>query len=243
MAWNTTQPAFIWVQTKPENFAYFNHWMAAQRHGMPTWLDVYPVEGTAQHLGPEEPLFVDVGGGLGQQCIALRERFPHLSGKVILQDIPQTLTHAIRHDRVEIMEQDFFEPQPIKGTDAARHYSTSSSPIPQRSQADRSSGAKFYYMRNILHDYPDKQCLIILKNTIAAMGKGSVLLVDDMVLPNSGIHWQAAQLDMAMMTAMAAVERTKEQWYTLLESAGLKINKIWTYTTSLQDSIVEAVLP
>lgn len=98
-------------------------------------------------------------------------------------------------------------------------------------------------MRNILHDYPDKQCRTILQNTIAAMGKGSVILVDDMVLPNSGIHWQATQLDMAMMTGMAAGERTKEQWYALLESVGLKINKIWTYTTSLQDSIIEAVLP
>ena len=114
-AWNTTEPAFIWVQTKPENFAHFNRWMAAQRHGMPTWLDVYPVEEMARRRGPKEPLFVDMGGGLGHQCIALRERFPRLKGRVILQDIPQTLTHAIRDDRVEIMEQDFFHPQPIKG--------------------------------------------------------------------------------------------------------------------------------
>ena len=98
-------------------------------------------------------------------------------------------------------------------------------------------------MRNILHDYPDKQCVHILKNTIAAMGKDSVLLIDDMVLPDSGVHWQAAQLDMTMMVGMAAVERTREQWYTLLESAGLKIERIWTYTTSLQDSVIEAALP
>ena len=98
-------------------------------------------------------------------------------------------------------------------------------------------------MRNILHDYPDQQCRLILHNIIAAMEKGSRILVDDMVLPDAGIHWQAAQLDMAMMTGMAAVERTREQWYALLEGAGLKIQKIWTYTTSLQDSIIEAVLP
>ena len=98
-------------------------------------------------------------------------------------------------------------------------------------------------MRNILHDYPDQQCRLILHNTIAAMEPGSRILVDDMVLPDAGIHWQAAQLDMAMMTGMAAVERTREQWCALLESAGLKIEKIWTYTISLQDSIIEAVLP
>ena len=97
-------------------------------------------------------------------------------------------------------------------------------------------------MRNILHDYPDKQCVTILKNTMTAMKKDSKILIDDMVLPNSGVHWQSTQLDMAMMTSLAAIERTKEQWYALLERAGLKINKIWTYTTSLQDSIIEAEL-
>lgn len=97
---------------------------------MPTWLDVYPVEKMGRNLSPEEPLFVDVGGGLGHQCIALRERFPHLSGRVILQDIPQTLVHAIHHDKVEIMVQNFFEPQAIKGTAIA--------PKLQLRQADRS---------------------------------------------------------------------------------------------------------
>ena len=98
-------------------------------------------------------------------------------------------------------------------------------------------------MRNILHDFPDDKCLMILKNTMAALGTDSVILIDDMVLPNSGVHWQAAQLDMQMMTSLASIERTQEQWYVLLESVGLKIEKIWTYTMSLKDSIVEAVVP
>lgn len=96
-------------------------------------------------------------------------------------------------------------------------------------------------MRNILHDYPDEKCKIIIQNTIRAMNKDSVLLIDDMVLSNSGVHWQAAQLDLTMMTALASQERTEEQWYALLESSGLKILKIYTYTTSLQDSIIAAV--
>jgi demethylsterigmatocystin 6-O-methyltransferase len=62
-----------------------------------------------------------------------------------------------------------------------------------------------------------------------------------MVVPNSGAHWQATQLDLIMMTSLAALERTKEQWYDLIAKADLKINKIYTYTTSLQDSIIECV--
>ena len=99
--------------------------MAAQRHGMPTWLDVYPVEKKINHLSPEKPLFVDIGGGLGHQSIALRKRFPQLSDRVILQDIPQTLIHAIQDENVEIMEYDFFTEQPLKGMDVRSYYALS----------------------------------------------------------------------------------------------------------------------
>lgn len=96
-------------------------------------------------------------------------------------------------------------------------------------------------MRNIIHDYPDERAVAILKNTIAALGPDSVILIDDMVVPNSGAHWQATQIDMIMMTSLAAKERTRDQWDTLVAKAGLKINKIYTYTASLQDSIIEVV--
>jgi len=96
-------------------------------------------------------------------------------------------------------------------------------------------------MRNIIHDYPDEKAIEILKNTKAAMGSDSVILVDDMVVPNVGAHWQTTQLDMTMMTALASLERTKDMWYALMEKAGLKIVKIHTYTASLQDAIIECV--
>jgi demethylsterigmatocystin 6-O-methyltransferase len=97
-------------------------------------------------------------------------------------------------------------------------------------------------MRNILHDYPDDKCLMILKNLTTAMSKESVILIDDMVLPDSKVHWQAAQLDLVLMASLASVERTKAHWQALLDSAGLKIINIYTYTLSLQDSII-AVVP
>ncbi|KAK9329117.1 S-adenosyl-L-methionine-dependent methyltransferase [Lipomyces starkeyi] len=215
-AWNTELPAFIWVQTKSENFAHFNQFMANGRLGMPTWLDAYPYKEKAEGLKPEQPLFIDLGGGIGHQAIALREKLPDLPNKIVLQDIPQTLEHAIKHPGVEVVVQDFFQPQAI-------------------------TGARIYYMRNIIHDYPEDKAILILKNTIAAMAPDSVILIDDMVLPDSGVHWQATQIDLIMMTALASQERTREQWYDLLGMAGLKINKVYTYTASLQDSIIEAV--
>lgn len=105
-------------------------------------------------------------------------------------------------------------------------------------------GAKIYYLRNILHDNPDEQAVKILKNLVAAFGPGSTILIDEMALPNTGAHWQACQLDITMMSAVAALERTKDQWYDLIEKkAGLKIRKIYQYSLTLQDSIIEVVLP
>ncbi|QLI74708.1 Demethylsterigmatocystin 6-O-methyltransferase [Metarhizium brunneum] len=215
-AWNTDLPAFIWVQSKPENFTHFNQFMAGGRLGMPTWLDAYPYKEKTKGLKTEQPFFIDVGGGIGHQAVALREKLPELPNKIILQDIPATLEHAIKHPGIEIVAQDLFEPQTI-------------------------TNARIYYMRNIIHDYPDDKAIVILKNTITAMAPDSVILIDDMVLPDCGVPWQATQIDLVMMSTLASQERTHEQWFSLLSKAGLKINKIYTYTASLQDGIIEAV--
>lgn len=46
-------------------------------------------------------------------------------------------------------------------------------------------------MRNIIHDYPDEKAAVILRNTAAALSPDSLILIDDMVLPNSGVHLHA----------------------------------------------------
>ncbi|KAJ5921469.1 S-adenosyl-L-methionine-dependent methyltransferase [Penicillium verhagenii] len=215
-AMKTDQPAFIWLQQQPENLAYFNEYMKTNRAGMPTFLDVYPVLDRATNLGPERALFVDIGGGVGHQAVAFRQLYPQLQGRVIVQDLAPTLERALAHPEIEKMPYDFFNPQIVQ--------------------------AKFYYLRNIFHDWPDHKCREILNNTLEAMAPDSYLLVDDMVLPNTGVHWQQAQLDILMMASMGARERTQEQWHQLVEGTGLGIIKIHTYTASLQDSIIEAVL-
>lgn len=44
-------------------------------------------------------------------------------------------------------------------------------------------GARAYYLRNIMHDWPDDKCVIILQQIMKAMNKKSVILIDDMVIP------------------------------------------------------------
>ena len=90
--------------------------MAASREGQNTFLDSYPFEKELGHsLKPEISLFVDVGGGIGHQCLALKQRLPHLSGRVINQDLPPVIAQAIPHEGVEHTVHDFMAEQPIKG--------------------------------------------------------------------------------------------------------------------------------
>lgn len=102
-------------------------------------------------------------------------------------------------------------------------------------------GSKFYYLRAVLHDWPDEKCRAILRNVIAAMGDDSAILIDEMVLPDKGVHWHTTQIDLTMMAALASWERTRSQWTDLLGSVGLKIADIYTYTPSVYESVMHVV--
>ncbi|KAL3455606.1 S-adenosyl-L-methionine-dependent methyltransferase, partial [Aspergillus heterothallicus] len=218
-AFNISLPAFVWAPTQPEKFEQFNLYMKTQRDGLPEWLDVFPIVERVQQdgeLDPDQVLFVDVGGGVGHQSVALRGRLPaSVANRIILQDMEPVVRHAIPCEGVEAMAHDFWKEQPIKG-------------------------ARFYYLRLILHDYPEDKAVILLKNLVAALGPNSAILIDELVLPETGVSLYATQSDITMMSALAAQERTTGQWDALLEKAGLKVKERYVYT-SRKDTILECV--
>lgn len=110
-----TQLSFYEYAAQHESvMQYASQYMKCWHEGLKTWLDVYPLEKECCDQTPEQVLFVDVGGGFGQQCQALRERFPRLSGQVILQDLAGTLASAGDIPDVQPMVHDFFTPQPVQ---------------------------------------------------------------------------------------------------------------------------------
>ena len=91
--------------------------MAASREGQNTFLDGHPFEKELGHsLKPEISRFVDIGGGIGHQCLALKQGLPHLSGRVINQDLPPVIAQAIPCEGVEHTVHKFMAEQPIKGS-------------------------------------------------------------------------------------------------------------------------------
>ncbi|KAF4447567.1 O-methyl transferase B [Fusarium austroafricanum] len=184
------------------------------------WLSVLPLDDEVkqwQVSDPDRVLFVDIGGGMGHQCIRLRDKYPDVPGRVILQDMPITVERIPKPmpHGIEAMAYNFDEPQPIKN-------------------------AKFYYTRNVLHGLPDSGCIAALKNVAAAMDSESVLVIDDLIVPDEGACTQACQMDFIMMASIAGKKRTKDQWYKLLDAAGFKISQILTYAWPLQDSLIIA---
>ena len=100
-----------------------------------------------------------------------------------------------------------------------------------------------YYLRNILHDWPDDKSELILSQIAAAMTPGySMILVNELVMPDQGVSAIAAQLDICMMSVFAATERMDSQWAKLLDKAGLKVERTWPDTLDSAESIMKVVL-
>ncbi|KAI0532598.1 S-adenosyl-L-methionine-dependent methyltransferase [Xylaria digitata] len=215
-AFSTDLPAFAWLPTQLERFAPLQQVMTVQGTAGVPWFSVFPFE---EKLGDfvGTTAFVDVGGGFGHQCLALLADFPSLRDKIILEDLPQAFEQIpFALDGIEPKPHDFFEPQPVKG-------------------------ARFYYLRNILHDWPDDKCIAISQQLIAALGPKSQIIIDEMVLPDSGVSWEAATIDLTLMASFGSRERTTAQWHALLNAAGLKVLRIDTYRARRQDSIIQAI--
>jgi hypothetical protein len=61
-------------------------------------------------------LMVDVGGGVGQVTEKAMEENPQLKGRFVLQDLGPIVEQARAKDpKYQVMEYDFFTPQPVHG--------------------------------------------------------------------------------------------------------------------------------
>ncbi|KAG9311301.1 O-methyltransferase-domain-containing protein [Chiua virens] len=189
----------------------------------------------------------DVGASVGTFSIPLSKKYPHL--KIIDQDLPEVLVQAkdsspiashrsgpkdapevLQRNQVEFATLNFFEESPAKGQDV-------------------------YYLRNIIHDWPDNEAAIILRNIKNAMGTHSRLLIHDIVLTPASYDLKAKsygadvapepllpnfgngnnrnyQQDMNMWLIHNAKERTLDDSIALGSIAGLRLEKVYDLAES-----------
>lgn len=148
---------------------------------------------------------IDIGGGIGTLLIEILNKNPLAKGTLV--ELPNVASYAEKEikgmdvkKRYRVLGYDFFDKVP--------------------------SGADIYILSNILHDWPDKNCKIILNNCYKAMSSNSKLLVIEMIIPTGNKQSVSKLLDLEMMVITGGLERTKEEFYGLFESSDFKISNI-----------------
>jgi hypothetical protein len=221
LAYNTKSHYFEWLSQNPTVQQVFNSVMTqTQQYRGADWFDIYPVREKLR-VPTDRVLLVDIGGGIGHDIMAFKKRFPDLPGKLVLQDLPQvidTINEPLL-EGVTAIGHSMFEPQPIRG-------------------------ARAYYMRTVLHDFPDKQALEALAHIREAMIEDSVLFIHEHTMTDGlDIPPIVAALDIHMTEVFSSLERTEREWVALLEKAGFRMVKVWNEGSAGQPTaLFEAVL-
>ena len=116
----TTLNPFVWLQSHPDVVQHFLPWMASQREGLADFLSGLDFKKELLDIATDKsaPAFVDIGGATGHQCVLLKNRYPELAGRIVLQDQPFIIDQVNANPIPGIKAQayDFFTPQPVKGT-------------------------------------------------------------------------------------------------------------------------------
>ncbi len=161
---------------------------------------------------------VDVGGGNGSLLATILERHLHLRGIVfdqegVLPSANEHLTERGVRERCDLVNGSFFSNIDISG-DA-------------------------WLLSQILHDWSDAECRIILDNIRARMSAGDRVLVAEMVTVPCNPDSVIGMLDVQMLTLFGnARQRTVDEYRDLFSCCGLQLTRV--IPTASRFSIVEA---
>lgn len=162
---------------------------------------------------------VDVAGGAGSTLAAILRANSNLHG--VLFDLP----HVTERGREHLMEQGVADRCRIE---AGSFFDA----IP--------AGSDGYFMKHILHDWDDDDCLRILANCRAAMSAKAKLLVCEKVMPDGNERSVAKTMDLVMLVLTdGGRERTATQFADLFSRADLKLVRI--VSTRSDNSILEVI--
>ena len=150
------------------------------------------------------PTILDIGGGSGDVSIGLSRHLPH--AHFIVQDSSPAAFNS--------------NSPPLPSTILFQTYNFLTTPQPVR-------GADVYYFRNIFHNWPDKNCITILRNQVPSLKPGARLLIDDFTLHEPGsVGWVQERrrrwMDVNMLVFFGSRERTLEEWRALLGEADVR---------------------
>ena len=143
----------------------------------------------------------DVGGGHGHLLSGVLVKYPHLTGSVV--DRPEVVGDETTWwskkknvaDRCRYVAGDMFAEVPA---------------------------ADAYFMKHILHDWNDEECVRILSNQRRVAKPGAKVFVAEYIVPGPDTPHFAKLFDIHMMCWGTGRERTSDEYAKLIEDSGWK---------------------
>ena len=166
------------------------------------------------------PVIADIGGGEGLLLSSIL--YKSTNSKGILFDLPEGMNHPEIiferfgiTNRMQVVPGSFFTTAP--------------------------AGADVYLLKNIIHNWSNEECITILKNIRNVMPVHGKIMIIEMILDEDNTSSFGKLIDLQMMVFMeAGKERTRKEFESLLDNAGLRIQRI--IPTIAPISIIEAVI-
>ncbi len=162
---------------------------------------------------------MDVGGGNGILLSQILSANPNLRGA--LADQRHVLERATERgflsgdltSRVKLLECDFFQEVP--------------------------GGFRAYMMKHIIHDWDDNDARTILRKCREAVPSDGALLLIEWEISQANRSSVGKMTDLIMLVLNGGKERTPEEFGTLLEESGFRLNRVLPTAAGL--SILEAL--
>ena len=142
----------------------------------------------------------DIGGGRGHLLRAVLAAAPAAEG--VLFDLPIVVDSLAvdAEPRLSTQAGDFF--------------------------VDALPGADAYLLMDVLHDWPDEQCVAILTAIRRVATEDSVVLIIEDVIPEGRADPRTSTLDVVMLTVTGGRERTARELGALLTTAGFHLDTV-----------------
>ncbi len=204
------EPIFQFFERRPEESQLFNQAMSdLSTIDAPAVADAYSFDGIRS--------IVDVGGGHGLLLATILAKNPQMKGT--LYEMPHVLAGAKDGPLKPMMERctlasgDMFSSVP--------------------------ASADAYIMKHIIHDWPDEECVNILRACRKGVNPGGKLLVVDNVIQPGNDFAPGKFMDLQMLIFPGGCERTERQFRELFAAAGWQLSRV--IPTAVPESIVEGV--
>jgi predicted enzyme related to lactoylglutathione lyase len=141
----------------------------------------------------------DIGGGRGHLLRAVLDTTPSATG--ILFDLPEVVDNLeVSHSRMTAIAGNFF--------------------------VDALPAADAYLLMDVLHDWPDQQCIAILRAIRRAASVGAALVVLEGIITQEAADSGSAALDVLMLALTGGRERSADQLHALLRRSGFTLKNV-----------------